>query len=220
MKKLWERLAWVSVYALAMAFLESAVVVYLRGLLNVTNETVQFGSYYTIEVWREAATLLMLIALGWLAGRKLGERIAYLSFAFGLWDIGYYLWLKVLINWPESFFSPDVLFLIPLRWMGPVLSPMLIAALMCAASVLALVGYERGRGPKFSWKGLLTLLAGGLLALYVFMSESLASALAGRPDWNNLYPGPFNWPVFILAFLLMTVPLLHMLDVVKLRWSA
>jgi hypothetical protein len=157
----------------------------------------------TTEVWREAATLMMLAAVGWLAGRRGGERLAYGLFAFGLWDIWYYVWLWVLIDWPASLLDWDVLFLIPLRWWGPVLSPMLIAALICVNAVLAVLRMERGERLKVTPARLGGVLAGGLLALYVFMSDSLHALLGGQSNWHTLRPGPFKWPLFLLALGLM-----------------
>jgi hypothetical protein len=110
------RFLWVSAYAIAMAFLEAVVVVYLRGVLQITNDHVALGSYFTLEIWREVATLAMLTSVGWLAGRRRLERWAYGLFAFGVWDIFYYVWLKVLIGWPATLLDWDVLFLVPLRW--------------------------------------------------------------------------------------------------------
>lgn len=122
-----QRFLWVSAYAVAMALLEAVVVVYIRGLLQITNDHVALGPYVTMEMWREAATLVMLVAVGWLAGHRGPERWAYGLFAFGMWDIWYYIWLKALIDWPATLLDWDTLFLIPLHWWGPVLSPMLIA---------------------------------------------------------------------------------------------
>jgi hypothetical protein len=83
------RFDWVSAYAIAMAFLEAVVVVYIRGLLNITNDHVALGPYVTMEMWREVATIVMLASVGWLAGRRRADRLAYGLFAFGLWDIWY-----------------------------------------------------------------------------------------------------------------------------------
>lgn len=206
MRTLWKRIAWTTAYALAMGYLEATVVVYLRGLLNITNATVELHGYMGIEIGREAATLVMLAAIGWLAGRTWCERGAYWAIAFGVWDMSYYLFLKVLIGWPGSFLSPDVLFLIPVRWTGPVLAPVLISLLMCAAAVLALVRLERGQ--KLGLTGLRIFIAalGGLLGLYVFMADALNALAAGRADWNLLPPGDFRWPLFLLAFLWMAAP--------------
>jgi len=92
-----KRFLGVSVYAIAMAYLEAAVVVYLRALLGLTDITdvdVSLGPYGLVEIGREAATAVMLAAVGCMAGRHARERWAYGLFAFGLWDILYY-WLQV-----------------------------------------------------------------------------------------------------------------------------
>lgn len=206
MSDITRRFLWVSAYAIAMAFLEAVVVVYLRGLLQITNDHVVLGPYVTIETGREAATLVMLVSVGWLAGRRKIERWAYGLFAFGVWDICYYVWLKVLVDWPATLLDWDVLFLIPLRWWGPVLSPMLIAALICVASVLATARLARGERLGITPARVAAASLGGLLALYVFMSDALGALLAGRTDWDTLRPEPFNWPLFLMALALMALP--------------
>jgi hypothetical protein len=200
------RFLWVSAYAMAMALLEAVVVVYLRGLLQITNDHVALGSYFTMEIWREAATLVMLASIGWLAGRRRIERWAYGLFAFGVWDVFYYVWLKVLVDWPASLLDWDVLFLIPMRWWGPVLAPMLIAALICVASVLAMARLARGERLEITPARVGVSVLGGLLALYVFMSDALHALLAGRTDWDTLRPEPFKWPLFLVALALMALP--------------
>jgi hypothetical protein len=206
MNDITQRFLWVSAYAIAMALLEAVVVVYIRGLIQVTSDHVAPGPYVRMETWREAATLVMLAAVGWLAGRRRIERWAYGLFAFGLWDIWYYIWLKVLIDWPATLLDWDVLFLIPLRWWGPVLSPMLITALICVTAVLAIIRLESGERLGVTSGRVGTAILGGLLALYVFMSDSLHALLAGRTDWDTLRPEPFKWPLFLVALALMAVP--------------
>jgi hypothetical protein len=201
-----KRFVWVSAYAIAMALMEAIAVVYIRGLLRITNDHVALGPYVTMEMCREAATLVMLVAVGWLAGRRGFDRLAYGMFAFGLWDIWYYVWLKVLTGWPETLLSWDVLFLIPLRWWGPVLSPILMAALICTSAVLMVIRIERGQRLELDPVRIGSLVAGGLLALYVFMSDSLYALLQGRSDWDTLRPEPFKWPLFLVALALMGLP--------------
>lgn len=208
MQDLWKRIGWTAAYAVAMAYVEAAVVVYLRGLLNVTNATARLDGYVNVEIGREAATLVMLAAVGWLAGRTWRARAAYAAFAFGVWDIGYYAWLKVLINWPESFLSPDVLFLIPVRWTGPVLAPVLISVWICLTAVLALHRLERSQSLGFTPLRTAAVLLGGLLTLGVFMSDALLALKAGLPDWNLLPAGDFRWGWFLPAFFLMALPAL------------
>jgi hypothetical protein len=206
MSEISKRFFWVSVYAIAMALLEAVVVAYLRALLQITDEHVTLGTYIPLEVGREVATIIMLIAVGWLAGRRGADRLAYGLLAFGLWDIWYYVWLKVLINWPDSLFDWDILFLIPVRWWGPILSPVLIAILICLSTVLAIVKLERGERLRFTLAHLGVIVLGGLLALYVFMADSLHALLQGRSDWDTLRPQPFQWPLFLVALVLMAVP--------------
>jgi hypothetical protein len=167
------RFLWTTAYAIAMALLEAVVVVYIRALLDITSDYVALGSYVGMEIWREAATIVMLIAIGWLAGHSTLERIAFGLFAFGLWDIGYYVWLKVFLGWPETLLDWDILFMIPMRWWGPVLAPVLVAGLICVTAVLAVLRMDRGKHLMITRARVGTVALGALLTLYVFMSDPL-----------------------------------------------
>src|SRR5436190_22730947 len=125
----------VLVFATAMAWMESATVYYLRLMFDrlepyQPDAMPMRGVVGPVELVRELATLVMLFTVGLLAGRTRRSRIGYMAIAFGAWDILYYVFLKVIYGWPKSLFDWDVLFLLPLPWWGPVLAPMLIAALM------------------------------------------------------------------------------------------
>jgi hypothetical protein len=206
MSDLVKRFAWVSVYAIAMAFLEAVVVVYLRQLLQPGDRIVDMGPYGAIEAWREAATIIMLAAIGWLAGRHRVDRIAYALFTFGLWDIWYYIWLKALANWPKTILDWDTLFLIPLPWRGPVLAPVLIAALLCVDCVLVVIRVEQNHMPKVTCLQGTLMLGGALLALYVFMEGAIQIWMRGGTDWTSIQNEAFNGPLFVAAFLLMALP--------------
>ena len=203
-----KRFLWVAVYAVAMAYLEAAVVIYLRALLHIELDHVSLGHYFIIEVGREGATIAMLVAVGWIAGRKLQDRLAYAAFAFGLWDIWYYVWLAVLIGWPETLFDWDILFLIPLRWWGPVLSPVVVALLLCIIGILAVIKTEREEKLQFTPTRLVASALGGLLVLYVFMADAIGALMRGNAGWDGR-PSAFNWPLFLLAMVLMAVPSLR-----------
>src|SRR5438477_11015963 len=131
-----ERSRWLVVvlFATAMAWMESATVVYLRILVGRVNPY-QFDPLPrhdvlgNTELVRELATMLMLFAVGWLAGRSWRTRLSYSLIAFGVWDILYYVFLAMIASWPRSLLDWDVLFLIPLPWWGPVVAPVTIAAL-------------------------------------------------------------------------------------------
>ena len=123
----WPRLAVVAVWAVAFALVEAMVVYYLRKLFAIefaaqfTEESFHFPKDYLVyEQAREAATMVMLVAVGLLAGRTVWQAVAYWLFAFGIWDIFYYVWLRVLLGWPSSLGTRDLLFLIPDEWWGPV----------------------------------------------------------------------------------------------------
>lgn len=89
----------------------------------------------TLELWREAATIIMLGTLAWGFGSKLKERLAYFLLAFAIWDIFYYLFLRILIGWPQTFLDLDIFFLIPVPWVGPVITPLVISFFMILSAV-------------------------------------------------------------------------------------
>src|SRR5215470_2416789 len=125
----------VVIFATAMAWVESAAVYYLRSLINriepyQPNPLPVAGSYCFAEMVRELATMVMLLTVGMLAGRNWKSRLGYSAIAFGVWDIFYYVFLKVMCGWPRTLLDWDVLFLLPLPWWGPVLAPVSIALLM------------------------------------------------------------------------------------------
>lgn len=209
--------AWiVAFYALAMAWVESAVVFYLRTFFDriqpyQPNPLPLAGGFVLAEVVREAATLVMLLTVGWLAGRTWRSRFAYALLAFGVWDIAYYLWLIPLTAWPTSLADWDILFLIPLPWWGPVWAPTSIAALMIIFGVV--VGRNDSPERPF-WPGrqaLWSAVVGTLLALYVFMADAIRVVMSGggAAQLRDLLPMWFNWPLFLVALGLMAVPVIE-----------
>jgi hypothetical protein len=197
-----------------MAWVESATVFYLREMLGriepyQPNPLPIVGSIGPVELARELATLVMLLMVGLLAGRTWRGRLGYAAVAFGVWDIGYYLFLKLICGWPHSLLDWDILFLLPLPWWGPVLAPMLIALLMIVwgtlASRLEPEGLHCGASP-LAWA--LNFL-GIALALYVFMADALCACRQGVDALRHMLPTRFNWPLFLFASLLMAAPILR-----------
>ena len=47
------------------------------------------------------------------------------------------------------------------------------------------------------------------LALYVFMADSLAVVRQGLDATMTMLPEEFNWPLFVVALLLMAAPIGH-----------
>ena len=208
-------------YASAMAWVEAAVVYYLRTMIGRL-EPYQpeplpvIGGLGPVELAREAATLIMLLTVGILAGRTRRERFAYTLLAFGVWDIFYYVFLKAIYGWPHSLFDWDILFLLPLPWWGPVLAPVSIAVLMTAWGTLVSQRDPDPEGPVSSWPASALCGAGIALALYTFMADALRVADQGVEVLRTLLPARFNWPLFCVALLLMAAPLA---EVCSRRWA-
>lgn len=136
-----EKVAFLAVFAAAMAFVEAAVVVYLRDLLGggpIFPMKELSPKLLAVEIGREAATIVMLLCVASLPFRGGARRMGAFLLAFALWDIFYYAWLRMTIGWPAGFGDWDILFLIPLPWVGPVWSVLLICLGMIAYSVLFL----------------------------------------------------------------------------------
>ena len=211
-----ERTTWllVFVFAVAFAWVEAAAVHYLRVLVDrvdpdQANPLPMQGVLGQVELVRELATLVMLAAVGWLAGRTKAARLGYAAVAFGVWDIFYYVFLHVIDGWPRSPLDWDVLFLIPLPWWGPVLAPACIAVLLIAGGTLATrpsVPTADTSLARLSWR---LSWVGIALALYTFTADSL-HALGQGLDVTKTLPQTFNWPVFWLAFAFMAAPVVVM----------
>jgi len=210
-----ERRRWMLVvlFAVAMAFVEAAVVTYLRVFLDRIDPYQPYpmaGPAWLgrIEKVREGATLLMLLAVGWLAGQTLRSRWGYLLIGFGIWDIMYYVFLRPMSGWPRSLLDWDILFLLPLPWWAPVWAPVSIAALMVAGGTL-LTRSERREGAPWPRRAAWVLNGVGLLlALYVFMADAIRVAPEGEEALRHMLPTWFNWPLFLVAWGLMAAPLL------------
>jgi len=210
----------VALFAVAMAFIESAVVVYLRRLYGISDLMTSLPPFDpqigAIELGRELATLVMLLTVGWAAGKKFQSRLGFALFAFGLWDIFYYIWLRAFIGWPTSVFDIDLLFLIPLPWWGPVLAPVLIAALMIVGGALAVIGSERGYTVRLKPAEWVILIAGNLIMLYTFMADSLAMLPANSQTLSWMRPTNFHWPLYLVGFSLAIFAVLRAaLSVIK-----
>ena len=202
-------------FALAMAWMESATVFYLRTLVGRVDpyQVAPLPSHLllgNIELIREFATMLMLFTVGWLAGREFRTRFSYMLIAFGVWDILYYEFLSLMGPWPRSVMDWDVLFLIPLPWWGPVLAPCIVAALMVAGGTLV-TQFEGSAGPRWPSNRLVLLnCLGILLALYVFMEHAIHVLAQGEAALRGILPTRFNWPLFGLALMLMSLSLLEL----------
>lgn len=149
------------------------------------------------EIGREAATIVMLGAVALAVARNAGQWAAAFVIAFGTWDITFYVFLRVLLGWPASLFTWDILFLIPVPWVGPVLAPVLVSAVMIAAGAWHLWRDASGdpvdlRLPH--WTG---LLAGAAVIVFSF-------AMDYQHVMSGSMPHPFRWDVFAIGMVIGT----------------
>jgi hypothetical protein len=209
-----ERSRWLVVvaFAVGMAWVEAATVFYLRAMVDriepyQTNPLPIRGVLGEVELVREAATLLMLLTIGMLAAQGWRKRWAYTAIAFGVWDILYYVFLRIMCGWPRSVLDWDILFLLPLPWWGPVIAPVSIALLMIAWGTVTTQLPDRAHAeppPRLAWG------AGGIgvtIALYVFMADSLRMIHKGQEAIRQVLPTSFEWTWFCVALALMAAPL-------------
>ncbi len=204
---------WVMIilFSIAFAWVESAVVVYLREIYfdgDFKFPLVVFweeGKHIIdplvrIELGREIATIIMLVAAGCLAGKNGLQKFCYFMVSFGILDIFYYVWLYVMVGWPESLMTWDLLFFVPLPWVGPVITPMIIALTMIVAGSLIIYLDDRGYRIAWRWYDMAIELSCGVLLIIAFCW-----------DWRNIlqmpgdmtrsgFPNPFAWGLYIPAY--------------------
>lgn len=190
------KLVWVVLFAIALAFVESSIVVYLRALYYPDGFSFPLKmistTHLAVELMREAATIVMLVSIGIVAGGRGWQKFGYFCIAFGVWDIFYYVWLKVILDWPASLTNWDILFLIPVPWIGPVVSAGLIAALLVVVGVD--IVYRTSLHKYFSPTILSWLLAflGTAVILYSFVHDTDATIRGSMPQpylYELLVPG-------------------------------
>jgi len=180
------RLSWTILFGIAFGWVETAVVVYLRHLYYP--DGFQFplrvieAPVLIVELCREAATLLMLVAVAALAGRRFWERFAIFCVAFGVWDLVYYAGLKITLGWPASLAGWDILFLLPLPWIAPVYAPVSVAVMMIFAGIIVVnleaKGY-RCHADLVTWA---LGLVGTVVLLYSFMRDTAAGMGQAMPQ--------------------------------------
>lgn len=222
LKKNNKTLLWITIFSIAMGMLESAVVVYLRELyypdgfsfpLTFMSTTVAIT-----ELLREAATLIMLVAIGVLAGRNNSERFAYFIYSFAIWDIFYYIFLKAILNWPESFLTWDILFLLPTTWVGPVLCPILLSIAMIILALFIIQKTHRKINPKLNKSEWTLLISGSVICIvsftleysqYILQTFSFGEMFILNETLMNysikFIPEHFPWWIFISGFSIIII---------------
>ena len=214
-------------FGIAFGYVEATVVVYLRTifvpirhetfrtapdndlfpLLTVENLQAAGPEYARLlgtELGREVATMVMLAAAGLAIAGNFRQWLAGFMIAFGVWDIFYYVFLRLLIGWPESLMTWDILFLVPVPWVGPVIAPVLVSLSMILAGGIILWREAAGRPLRFRGLDWVSIFVGCLTVIVAFCW-----------DWRHVMAGglphPFHWPLFALGEAIGTAGFLHAL---------
>ena len=210
-------------FGISFGYIEAAVVTYLRPQFFAARATFEPQSrdlfpmltlqqvratgpemvrMVRTEIGREAATLLMLGAVAAAVGGSFRQQLAFFLLAFGTWDIAYYAFLKILIDWPKSLLTWDVLFLIPVPWTGPVLAPGLVALTMVGAGLIYLWRESHGHSIRLKAVHWLGVGAGALLILAAFTWDYRNVMAGGMPK-------TFPWSLFAVGEMLGVGAFLH-----------
>lgn len=214
-----------ALFGISFGYVEAAVVVYLRALYQPIHERFhpdrdpgdlfpvltldelrlarpEATRWLAIELGREAATLGMLAGLGLAVGQNWQKGLAVFAMAFGFWDISFYITLRFVIGWPRSFFEWDLLFLLPVPWVGPVMAPIIVSGSLIAGGALILFGERAGRSLSLTRGHLLCLCAGAFAILAAFCKDFEVIV-------TGAMPAPFAWPLFAAGELIGLLTLLH-----------
>lgn len=209
----WRALIALIFFGASFGYVEAAVVVYLRSVYEplalelhperrpgdlfplITLEELEAADAehlwrLKVEVMREAATMVMLVSIGLAVGWNFNTSFAGFVIAFGVWDIFYYVFLRALIDWPVSLLEWDLLFLIPVPWVGPVLAPVLVAISMVASGAFLLWRESAGRPVRIGWRNWSIIVLGGVIIIASFCWD-YPNVMAGG------MPNPFQWPIFL-----------------------
>jgi hypothetical protein len=224
--KIWKT----GVFALAMGFFEAILVIYLRELYYP--EGFEFPlkliepRIFSFELLRELSTMIMLICIGLLAGKTILQQFGFFLFSFAVWDLFYYCGLKLLIGWPDSLLTWDILFLIPITWVGPVIAPVICSFSMIYMAALLFAGEtakKHFRLISYEW---VLIISGAVIIFISFIRDytylfirggylNELSSLSTNEDFINkltsYVPESFTWGIFLLGevLIIFTLIIIH-----------
>lgn len=221
-------------FGVSFGYVEAAIVVYLRAIyepmrLEIVPEAKpgellpllrldqieaaepQHVGTLKVELGREAATLVLLVAVALAVGRDFHQWFAAFVVAFGLWDVFYYVFLKVLIDWPASLLTWDILFLLPVPWVGPVIAPVLVALSMIVAGAVVLWLESVGRRVRLGPANWAAVVLGGLMIVAACCWDFRNTSAGGEPN-------PFNWPMLAAGEIVGLVGFVRGLRRSRHRW--
>lgn len=207
-------------FAIAMGILEAVVVVYVRELYYPDGFTFPLklapARIITIELIRELCTIVMLGTVAWITQGVFIRRLSVFLFLFGVWDIFYYIGLKIFLNWPESLLTWDILFFIPVGWTGPVIAPVLLSLVMISFAVSIEILFLKEKTRLFNRVNLFISSIGVLTVFFAFTYDygmiiargnyfsdllNVAANAELMQKLTSFVPKRFQWEIFSAGML-------------------
>ncbi len=224
-------LLWVSLFAVAFAMIETAVVIYLRKIFypGGFDFPLQLISpdLAVVESLREVATMLLLVSIAAVAARKFMTGIAWFIYAFAIWDIFYYVFLYVFLGWPETLLTWDVLFLLPFTWVGPVIAPVINSICMILLAMIIVTYREHLKIKAWHWAG---LIIGAIIIIIAYTEDYVSFMLSDFSIFEmlnvsntdsviakagNYVPQDFAWWVFLFGIVIHLVVIADLFRTVR-----
>lgn len=189
-------LFWAVLFGISLGYFEAAVVVDLRAILCTDGALfplqLESGAIGRVELGREFFALVMLVAVAALLARNVATGIAWFCLLFGVWDIFYYVFLKVILNWPASLWTMDILFLLPVPWVGPVLAPIIASVTLIGLAIATIRIHERGGRLRRPFMLLAGEVVGSLVMITAFCRQWRFILAGGVPH-------TFPWALFAVS---------------------
>jgi hypothetical protein len=211
-------ITWLIIFSIAMGYMESAIVIYLRKIYYPNGFHFPLVALDPdiglVELFREAATIIMLLGIGILTGKTASQKFAHFIFCFAIWDICYYIFLWIFLGWPQSLFTWDILFLIPVPWVGPVITPCIVSSTMILLALTIMYFHRLGVDTRLKIKEWGLLITGSFTIILSFIwdylsytyyanSTAISNSLSGQhnmlSDIKDYIPVDFNWGLFLVG---------------------
>jgi hypothetical protein len=234
MKSLNKKLTWLTLFSIAMGFMETAVVIYLRKIYYPRGFSFPLipidSGIALVEFYREIATIIMLVGIGIISGKNTSQKFAFFLYCFAIWDLFYYIFLKIFIDWPQSLFTWDILFLIPVPWVGPVLAPCIVSVTMIIFMLFIIYLQEKGFDTKIKVREWILLSFGSAIIIISFIWDYIkyvSSGNAANTIWTlsskkslffeiaTYVPTFYNWSLFSIGELIIIIAILIFINRIK-----
>ena len=226
----------VGIFAIAMGILEAIVVAYIRKLYHPTGFDFPLKAtspeLVHTELIREITTIIMLVMIALIAGKDFLQKFSYFIYCFGVWDIFYYAGLKLFLNWPPSFFTWDVLFLIPVPWIGPVIAPIICSLTMVLLALCVVYLQEKGYNVRLKFSGWALIIVGAATIFSSFIWDYTSIIISGgflydywtlvtNEQFQSIVtkhiPTYYNWYLFVIGELMILGAVVLILKRTKLK---